>query len=76
MDAVAVRKRAASKGDHIVELKAGEEITSVNVAWDADRFVKEEKKEEPKKKEKAKVEKKASPKKAAKPAKKVVKKKK
>ncbi len=52
LDAVAVRKRAASKGDHVVEIKAGEEILSVNVAWDADRFVKEEKKEEAKKKKK------------------------
>ncbi len=66
LDAVAVRKRAASKGDHVVEIKAGEEITSVNVAWDADRFVKEEKKEEAKKKEKG-------AKKASKPVKKAAK---
>jgi DNA gyrase subunit A len=77
LDAVAVRKRAASKGDHIVEVKAGEEITSVNVAWDADRFVtsspkgKEEKK---KKEEKVKAAKKTS-KPKAKPAAKVKKKK-
>ena len=65
LDAVAIRKRAASKGDLIVEVKAGEEITSVNVAWDAERFVKEEKKEEPKK---------AAPaKKASKPVKKAAK---
>ncbi|MDD2922539.1 MAG: DNA gyrase subunit A [Anaerolineales bacterium] len=73
LDAVAVRKRAASKGDHIVELKAGEEITSVNVAWDADRFVKEEKVVE---KKAAPAKKAAPPKKVAKPTKKVVKKKK
>jgi DNA gyrase subunit A len=74
LDAVAVRKRAASKGDHIVEVKAGEEITSVNVAWDADRFVKEEKVAEKKEGKKKESKPKASSKKAekakAKPAKK------
>jgi len=63
LDAAAIRKRAASKGDLVVEVKAGEEITSVNVAWDADRFVKEEKSD----KVEAKSKKSASPKKASKP---------
>ncbi len=65
LDAAGVRKRAATKGDALVEVKPGETVTSVIVAWTIDRFVKtvkEEKKEE--KKEKA-------AKAAAKPAKKV-----
>jgi DNA gyrase subunit A len=48
LDAVAVRKRAATKGDVVVEIKPGDEVLSVNVAWNAERFVKtvkEEKKE-------------------------------
>jgi DNA gyrase subunit A len=56
LDMAAVRKRAASKSDLIVEVKPGEEIESINVAWSVDRFVKtvkEEKKEE-KEKEKEK----------------------
>ncbi len=40
LDAVAVRKRAAAKGDVVVEMKPGDEVLSVNVAWNADRFVK------------------------------------
>ncbi len=57
LDSAGVRKRAANKGDVVVEVKPGEEALSVNVAWDADRFVasppkgKEEKKSAPKKKE-------------------------
>ncbi len=43
LDAVAVRKRAATKGDVVVEVKPGEEVTSVNVAWTTERFVEEEK---------------------------------
>lgn len=76
LDAVAVRKRAASKGDLIAEVKAGEEIVSVNVAWDADRFVKEEKKEETKKPAASSSKTKKAPKKAAAKSKKPVKKKK
>ena len=48
LDAVAVRKRAATKGDVVVEIKPGDEVLSVNVAWNVERFVKtikEEKKE-------------------------------
>ncbi|MCK7481829.1 MAG: hypothetical protein M0C28_35155 [Candidatus Moduliflexus flocculans] len=43
LDAVTIRKRAATKGDVVVEVKPGEEVTSVNVAWTAERFVEEEK---------------------------------
>jgi DNA gyrase subunit A len=46
LDAITVRKRAATKGDHILELKPGEEAVSVNVAWTVERFVAEEKKVE------------------------------
>jgi DNA gyrase subunit A len=56
LDMAAVRKRAASKSDLIVEVKPGEEFESINVGWSVDRFlktVKEEKKEE-KEKEKEK----------------------
>jgi len=42
LDAAAVRKRAASKGDVIVEMKKDEAILSVSVAWTAERFVKKE----------------------------------
>jgi DNA gyrase/topoisomerase IV subunit A len=79
LDTATVRKRAAAKGDAIVEVKPGEAVTSVIVAWTVDRFVKvvkEEKKEKtspPKSKEVKQKEikgKKAA--KAIKPAKKVV----
>jgi DNA gyrase subunit A len=48
LDAVALRKRAATKGDHVVEIKPGEEVVSVNVGWTVEKFVEEEKKEKPK----------------------------
>jgi hypothetical protein len=48
LDAVALRKRAATKGDHVVEIKPGEEVVSVNVGWTVEKFVAEEKKEKPK----------------------------
>jgi DNA gyrase subunit A len=56
LDAVAVRKRAATKGDVVVDIKLGDEVLSVNVAWDVDRFVKtvKEEKKEAKKKEEVK----------------------
>ena len=57
LDMAAVRKRAASKGDPIVEVKAGEEVVAVNVGWSVERFVKtvkEEKKEEKVKKKEGK----------------------
>jgi DNA gyrase subunit A len=75
LDAVAVRKRAAMKGDHVVELKPGEEAVSVNVGWTVERFVTEEKTSSPKgKKERSKKPSKSKAKKSAlkkaKPAKK------
>jgi len=45
LDAVALRKRAATKGDHVVEVKPGEEVVSVNVGWTVEKFVAGEKKE-------------------------------
>jgi DNA gyrase subunit A len=41
LDAVAVRKRAATKGDVVVEVKPGEEVVSVNVNWMVEKFVSE-----------------------------------
>jgi DNA gyrase subunit A len=46
LDAAGLRKRAATKGDVVVEVKPGEEVVSVNVAWEAERFVGEGKKVE------------------------------
>ena len=51
LDAVKIRKRAASKGDVVVEVKLGEEVVSVNTAWTVDKFVEEEKKESGKRKD-------------------------
>ncbi len=71
LDSVAIRKRAASKGDLAAEVKSGEEVVSVNLAWDAERYVKAEKKAEAKKAAPAKSppkNKSAASKKAAKPA--------
>jgi DNA gyrase subunit A len=39
LDEVTVRKRAATKGDTIVEVKPGEEVVSINVAWTVEKFV-------------------------------------
>jgi len=41
LDEVSVRKRAATKGDVVVEVKPGEEVTSVNVSWTVEKFVEE-----------------------------------
>lgn len=72
LDAAAVRKRASSKGDLVVEVKPGETITALAVAWTLESYIKVAKAEEPKgKKEVGKKETKAvkSPaKKASKPA--------
>ena len=76
LDAVTLRKRAATKGDHVVEIKPGEEVVSVNVGWTVEKFVTEEKKETKKPAKakapakKAKPVKKAVAKKASKPVKK------
>ena len=40
LDAAGVRKRASTKGDALVEVKAGEAVTSVVVGWTVERFVK------------------------------------
>src|SRR5512138_3848165 len=39
LDEVSIRKRAATKGDVVVEVKPGEEVTSVNVGWTVEKFV-------------------------------------
>ena len=39
LDEVAIRKRAATKGDMVVEVKPGEEVVSVNVGWTVEKFV-------------------------------------
>ncbi|GAB4454253.1 MAG: DNA gyrase subunit A [Anaerolineales bacterium] len=44
LDAAGLRKRAASKGDVVVEVKPGEEVVSVNTAWTVEKFIREEKK--------------------------------
>jgi len=46
LDAAGIRKRAATKGDMVVEVKPGEEVVSINVGWTVERFV-EEQKEKP-----------------------------
>jgi DNA gyrase subunit A len=43
LDEAGLRKRAATKGDVVVEVKPGEEVVSVNVGWTVERFVEEEK---------------------------------
>jgi hypothetical protein len=39
LDAAGIRKRAATKGDLIVEVKPGEEVVSLNTAWTVEKFV-------------------------------------
>jgi hypothetical protein len=39
LDEAGIRKRAATKGDAVVEVKPGEEVISVNVGWTVERFV-------------------------------------
>jgi len=39
LDAAAVRKRAATRGDEVVEVKPGEEVTAVVVGWAVEKFV-------------------------------------
>ena len=46
LDLAAVRKRASSKGDVVVEVKPGEAITGLAVGWAVERFVESERKEE------------------------------
>jgi DNA gyrase subunit A len=49
LDEISLRKRAATRGDALVELKPGDEVTGVVLGWSVDRFLKL-KEEEPKKK--------------------------
>ncbi len=60
LDAASLRKRAATKGDVVVEVKPGEDVVSVNVAWEAGRFVGEGKIESGKRKEGKKTAKKSA----------------
>src|SRR5512142_353217 len=39
LDAAGVRKRASPKGDAIVEVKPGEEVTGLTLGWTVERFV-------------------------------------
>jgi DNA gyrase subunit A len=39
LDEASIRKRAATKGDVIVDVKPGEEVVSVNVGWTVEKFV-------------------------------------
>src|SRR5258706_1027529 len=39
LDLAAVRKRAASRGDEVVEVKPGEEVVAAAVGWDVDRYI-------------------------------------
>jgi hypothetical protein len=39
LDEASIRKRAATRGDVIVEVKPGEEVVSVNVGWTVEKFV-------------------------------------
>src|SRR5512147_2021867 len=43
LDAAGLRKRAATKGDLVVEVKPGEEVVSVNTAWTVEKFVEAQK---------------------------------
>ncbi len=63
LDAAAVRKRAATKGDVIVEMKKDEVITGLSVAWTVERFValSPKGKGEGERKQKVAVKKKTSP---------------
>ncbi|NJC95599.1 MAG: DNA gyrase subunit A [Anaerolineales bacterium] len=63
LDAAGLRKRAATKGDVVVDVKPGEEAVSVNVAWTAEKFVEAVKTSFPKGKKAGKT---SAPKKAAK----------
>jgi DNA gyrase subunit A len=64
LDAAKTRKRAATKGEGIVEVKPGETVTSVVVGWTVERYVKVAKAVEEEKRKK-----KEGKKKEAKPAK-------
>jgi DNA gyrase subunit A len=71
LDEAQLRKRAATRGDALVEIKAGDAVTSVTLGWMVDKYV-SKRPEEPKKKPAAakKASGKAKPAAKAKPAKK------
>ncbi|HEX5941300.1 MAG TPA: hypothetical protein VFY66_03430, partial [Anaerolineales bacterium] len=48
LDEASLRKRAATKGDVIIEVKPGEEVVSINVGWTVEKFVESVKEEKPK----------------------------
>jgi hypothetical protein len=70
LDAAAVRKRASSKGDLVVEVKPGETITAIAFGWMLESYIKVAKVEEPKgrKKEGGKQKTVKAPVKTSKPA--------
>ncbi len=39
LDAAAIRKRAASRGDEVVEVKPGEEVVAVTIGWAVEKFL-------------------------------------
>jgi len=47
LDEAPLRKRTASRGNLLVELKPGETVTAVTIGWTVDRFIKIEKQEPP-----------------------------
>lgn len=57
LDEAALRKRAASKGDLVVEVKDGSVITSINVGWELERYIVGEKKKVESQKSQVKVKK-------------------
>jgi len=70
LDLAAVRKRAASRGDEVVEVKPGEEVVAAAVGWDVERYIQVKKVEEkPVKKKEGKKKVVASKKTSAKKAK-------
>ena len=78
LDAAAIRKRSATKGDVVVEVKPGEEVVALTLGWTVDRFVLKaaaEKKKAAAKKTAKEKKKGGSKRSAAKPTKKAVKKK-
>ncbi len=46
LDEAAIRKRTATRGDHLVEVKTGDAVVALSQPWSVERFVKIEKVEE------------------------------
>jgi DNA gyrase subunit A len=72
LDAAAIRKRTATKGDAVVEVKPGEEVTALTLGWTVQRFVEKAATEKARtaRKGRQSATKKAASRKKAKPAKK------